>query len=134
MPNRSVQLELDPKQAVAAQSIGGAVNGASIDLAGCDAALIVLNNGAATAPATVVIQEAPDNAGSPGAWSAVADSDLIGVTGNAGGVAQVASTVVKVSYIGVQRWLRVTTTAGTAALFSAEVVRAHLRRGGSQPV
>jgi hypothetical protein len=134
MPSRSVQLELDPKQAVAAQSIGGAVNGASIDLAGSEAALIVLNNGAATTPATVVIQEAPDNAGAPGAWTAVADTDLIGVVGNAGGVAQVASTIVKVSYIGVQRWLRVTTTAGTAALFSADVVRAHLRRGGTQPV
>lgn len=134
MPNRSVQLELDPKVSVAPQSVGGAVNGASVDLAGCDAALIVLNSGAATAAATVQIQEAPDNAGVPGAWSAVADTDLIGLTGNAGGVAQVASTVSKVSYIGAQRWLRVVTTAGTAALFSAEVVRAHLRRGGTQPV
>lgn len=134
MATRSVQLELDPKQCIAAQSIGGAVNGASIDLAGAEAALIILNNGAATAAATIQIQEAPDNAGAPGTWAAVADSDLIGLTGNAAGVAQTASTIAKISYIGVQRWLRVVTTAGTAALFSAEVVRAHLRRGGNQPV
>ncbi|MDR5728420.1 MAG: hypothetical protein RB191_13415 [Terriglobia bacterium] len=130
MPNRSVQLELDPKVSVAPQSIGGAVNGAGVDLAGCDAALILLDSGAATTPATVKVQESVDDT----TFTDVADSDLIGLTGNAAGVAQVADTVVKVSYIGSQRYVRVVTTAGAAALFSAEVLLAHLRRGGPQPV
>lgn len=130
MATRSVQLELDPKVSVAPQSIGGAVNGTGVDLAGAEAALILLDSGAATTPATVKVQESADNS----TFTDVADSDLIGVTGNSSGVAQTASTLAKVSYIGSQRYIRVVTTAGTAALFSAEVVRAHLRRGGTQPV
>lgn len=134
MPSRDVRLELDPKQSIVPQSIGGVVNGAAVSLVGAEAALVILDNGAATTGATVQIQEAPDSAGSPGTFTAVADSDLIGLTGNASGVAQTASTIVKVSYVGVQPWLRVVTSAGTAALFAAEVVRAHLRHAGTQPV
>ena len=130
MPNRSVQLELDPKVSIAPQSVGGVVDGAGVDLAGCDAALIILDSGAATTAATVKVQESADNT----TFTDVADTDLIGVTGNSSGVAQTASTVAKVSYVGSQRYVRVVTTAGTAALFSAEVVRAHLRRAGGQPV
>ena len=115
---------------MAPQSIGGAVNGTGMDLQGCEAALIVIDNGAATTPATVTIQESPDNS----TLTDVADTDLIGAVGNGAGVVQVAATVVKVSYIGVQRYVRVTTTAGTAALFSAEVVRGHLRHAGGVPV
>lgn len=134
MSSRDTRLELDPKVSIAPQSIGGTVTGATVDLAGSESALILLDSGAATTPATVVIQEAPDSAGSPGAWTAVADTDLIGVTGNAAGVAQTAASIVKVSYVGAQRFVRVNTTAGTAALFSAEVVRGHLRYAGPQPV
>jgi hypothetical protein len=127
MPTRDIRLELDPKVSIAPQSIGGAVSGTTIDLQGCEAALVILNNGAATTPATVKVQEAPDVAGSPGAFTDVADTDLIGATGNPAGVVQTASTIVKVSYVGVQRFIRISTTAGTAALFSAEVVRGRLR-------
>lgn len=134
MPSRDVRLELDPKQSVVPQSIGGAVNGTAVSLVGSEAALVVISNGAATTPATVKIQEAPDSAGSPGAFTDVADTDLIGASGNPAGVVQVASTIVKVSYVGAQPWIRVATTAGTAALFSAEVVRAHLRHAGGVPV
>lgn len=130
MPSRDVRLELDPHVSVAPQSIGGAVNGAGVDLQGCEAALILLNSGAATTPATVKVQESADNS----TFSDVADSDLIGMSGNSSGVAQTASNVNKVSYVGSQRYVRVVTTAGSAALFSAEVVRAHLRHAGSQPV
>lgn len=129
MPARDVRLELDPKVSVAPQSVG-VVNGTGVDLQGCEAALVILNNGAATTPATVKIQESLDNV----TFTDVADTDLIGTSGNPAGVAQTASTLVKVSYVGVQRYIRVATTAGTAALFSAEVVRAHLRHAGSQPV
>jgi hypothetical protein len=130
MPSRDSRLELDPKISVAPQSIGGAVNGTGIDLAGAESALVVLQNGAATAGATVKIQESVDNS----TFTDVADADLIGITGNTSGVAQTASTVVKVSYVGTKRYLRVITTAGTAALFSALVVRDSLRHAGTQAV
>lgn len=130
MPSRDVRLELDTKVSVAPQSIGGAVSGTGIDLAGAEAALIILNSGAATTPATVKVQESDDNS----TFTDVADSDLIGTTGNPAGVAQTASAVAKVSYVGTKRFIRVATTAGTAALFSAEVIRAHLRHAGTQPV
>lgn len=134
MASQDVRLEVTLAASVAPQSIGGAVNGATVDTAGTEAVLVLLNNGAATAPATVKIQEAPDNAGSPGSWTDVADSDLIGVTGNTSGVAQTASTVAQVSYIGNQRFVRVITTAGTAALFAASVLLAHKRHQGTQAV
>lgn len=134
MASRDIRLELDPKVSLAPQSIGGAVTGTTVDLAGCEAALIVLDAGAATAAATIKIQEAPDNAGAPGAWTDVADGDLIGLTGNPAGFATTASTVLKVSYVGNQRFIRVSATAGTAALLAAEVIRGHLRHAGTQAV
>jgi hypothetical protein len=130
MPSRDISLELDPKQSVAPQSIGGAVNGAGVDLAGAEAAVVVLSNGAATAAATVKIQESTDNS----TFTDVADTDLIGLTGNPAGVAQTASTIVKVGYVGSKRYLRVITTAGTAALFSAVITRGRLRHNGGQAV
>jgi hypothetical protein len=87
MPSRDIRPELDVKVSVAPQSIGGAVNGTGVDLAGAEAALIVLANGAATTPATVKIQESTDNS----TFTDVADTDLIGLTGNTSGVAQTAS-------------------------------------------
>jgi hypothetical protein len=130
MASRDVRLELDPQQSVVPQS-AGAVNGTGIDLAGAEAALIILSNGAATTPMTVKIQESDSLASG---YTDVADTDLIGMTGNASGVAQTASTIVKVSYIGAKRFVRVITTAGSAALFDAVVVRAHLRHQGAQAV
>lgn len=130
MPALSQRLTLDPKVSIAPQSIGGAVNGTGVDLSGAEAATVLLNSGAATTPATVKIQESADNS----TFTDVADSDLIGTTGNTSGVAQTASNLNKVSYVGAQRYIRVITTAGTAALFSAEVVRTHLRHAGTQPV
>jgi hypothetical protein len=90
----------------------------------------VLANGAATTPATVKIQESTDNS----TFTDVADTDLIGLTGNTSGVAQTASTVVQIAYIGAKRFVRVITTAGTAALFSATVARGHLRHIGGPAV
>lgn len=132
MPTRDIRLELDPKQSVVPQSIGGAVSGTDVDLAGCEAALVILSNGAATAGATVKIQESDVGGGS--GYTDVADTDLIGTTGNPAGVVQTASTIVKVSYVGTKRFVRVVTTAGTAALFDAVVVRGKLRHAGPQPV
>lgn len=131
MASRDIRLELSPVVSVAPQSIGGAVNGAEVDTAGAEAILIVLNSGAATTPATVKVQET-DTTGS--GYTDVADTDLIGMTGNTSGVAQTASTVVKVSYVGNKRFIRVITTAGTAALFDAMVLKGHMRHQGAQAV
>jgi hypothetical protein len=131
MASRDVRLELDPQKTLAPQSVGGALTGASVDLSGAEAALIIVNNGAATTAATVKVQESADNS----TFTDVADTDLIGLTGNSSGVLQTASTVVKVSYIGAQRYIRVNTLTGaSAALLSVEVVRAHLRHAGGVPV
>lgn len=130
MAQRDTRLELTPKVTVAPQSIGGAVLGTGVDTSVGESALVVLNNGAATAAATIKIQESDDNS----TFTDVADTDLIGLTLNSSGVAQTASTIVKVSYIGVKRYIRVATTAGTAALFSAEVILGHLRHAGGVPV
>lgn len=130
MASRDISFTLDVQQSIVPQSIGGAVDGDGVDLQGAEAALIVLDSGAATTPATVQIEESDDDS----TYTAVADDDLIGLTGNASGVAQTASTVAKVSYVGQKRYVRVATTAGTAALFSASVIRGHLRHAGGQPV
>jgi hypothetical protein len=128
MPSRDISLELDPKQSIVPQSIGGAVNGTDVDTFGAEAALIILSNGAATAPATIKIQES-DTGGGAG-YTDVADTDLIGLTGNPAGFVTTASTIKKVAYVGSKRFIRVITTAGTASLFSAEVVRGKLRHVG----
>jgi hypothetical protein len=128
MSSRDISLELDTKQSVAPQSIGGAVSGTGVDLAGYEAAVVVLSNGAATAAATIKVQESTDNS----TFTDVADADLIGLTGNTSGVAQTASTIVKVGYVGSKRYIRVATTAGTAALFSAVVLRGRPRHAGGQ--
>jgi hypothetical protein len=131
MASRDVRLELDPKVSLVPQSVGGAVTGTGVDLSGAEAALIIVNNGAASTAATIKVQESADNS----TFTDVADTDLIGLTGNSSGVLQTASTVVKVSYIGSQRYVRVNTLTGaSAALLSVEIVRAHLRHAGGVPV
>lgn len=131
MPSRDIRLELDPEATLAPQSLSGAASGSGVDLQGAEAALIVVSNGAATTPATVQIQESDDDTN----FTVVADSDLIGVSGNDAGSLQTAESVVKISYVGNKRYVRVNVLAGaSAALFSATVVRGHLRYAGPQPV
>lgn len=131
MASRDVSLELDPQVSIAPESLSGTHSGSGVDLQGCEAALIVLNNGAATTAATVQVQESDDDS----TYTVVSDDDLIGLSGNSSGVLQTASTVVKVSYVGAKRYVRVNVLAGaSAALISAEVVRAHLRATAGQPV
>lgn len=131
MASRSVYLELDPATSLAPQSLSGAASGTGVDLQNAEAALIVVENGAATTAATVQIQESVDNS----TFTVVADSDLIGLTGNASGVLQTASSVSKISYVGALRYVRVNVLTGASvALVAAQVVRAHLRQTVGQPV
>lgn len=131
MPSRDISLELDPGASIKPQSLSAAAIGSGVNLQGCEAALIVVSNGAATTPATIQIQESADDS----TYTVVADSDLIGLTGNASGVEQTASTIVKASYVGEQQYVRVNVLTGASAAFvSAEVVRGHLRYAGGEPV
>ncbi|PTL55746.1 hypothetical protein [Paraconexibacter algicola] len=130
MPSRENALHQDPKTTLAPQSIGGAVTGTGVDLAGCEAATIIVETGAASTVATIKVQESDDNS----TFTDVADADLIGLTGNPSGFATTASSIRKVAYVGGKRYVRVSTTAGSAALLSACVVRTRLRHVGGVAV
>ncbi len=114
MASRSNYLELDPQASLKPQSLSGAAAGSGVDLQGAESALIVIDNGAATTAATVQIQESSDNA----TFTVVADSDLIAPSGyasNASGVLQTANSVVKIAYVGAQRYVRVNVLTGASA-------------------
>lgn len=137
MPSRDTRLELDPQVSIRPDQYTATSNGTGIDLQGAESALIVIPTGTfgGTGPtATYKVQESDDNS----AWSDVADGDLIGATGNTSGVSLSASSVVKVSYVGAKRYVRVVlgSPGGTGPVIrvGADVVRAHLRHAGSQPV
>jgi hypothetical protein len=137
MPSRDVRLELDPKVSLTPDQYTATGNGTGIDLQGAEAALIVIPTGpfGGTGPtASYKVQESDDNS----TFTDVADTDLIGVTGNTSGVALAASAVQKVSYIGNKRYVRValSAVAGTSPVIrvGGDVVRAHLRHAGGVPV
>lgn len=129
MPSRDIRPENDVQISLAPAAYAAPANGTGINLAGCEAALIALQTGTITS-GTYKVQESVDNA----AWTDVADSDLIGITLNSAGIALVAATLVKISYIGSKQWVRVILTAATAANAAATVTRAHLRQVGPQVV
>lgn len=132
MSSRDIRLEIDPQPTLRPQSASGAVTGLEVDLAGSEAAYLLIDNGAATTAATIQVQET-DTTGS--GYAAVADSDLLGLTGNTAGVLQTAATITEASYVGSKRFIRVSILTGaSAALISTTVVRGHLRHAGGQPV
>lgn len=129
MPSRDIRPEVDPQTSLAPSAYAAPANGTGVNLAGAEAALITIQTGSITS-GTYKVQESTDNA----SWNDVADSDLIGITGNTGGVAVVATSVVKASYIGSKQYVRVILTAATACNLAALVTRAHLRYTAGQPV
>jgi hypothetical protein len=111
LPSRDVRLELDPQASIVPDQYTGTTNGTGIDLQGAEAALISIPTGAfggTTPTASYKVQES-DTLGS--GYTDVADTDLIGATGNTSGVALAASAVQKVSYIGSKRFVRVIVSA-----------------------
>jgi hypothetical protein len=97
-----------------------AANGGSADLLGFDSNVIEITTGAfgGTTPAAAFkVQDSADNA----TFADCADTVLDGVTGNAAGVALVASSVVKVGYIGLKRYVRVILSSVTG---TTPIVRA----------
>ncbi|NUT96733.1 MAG: hypothetical protein HOY78_32400 [Saccharothrix sp.] len=101
-------------------------NGASVDLAGYDAAAVVINHGAWTdGTHTFAVQESDDNA----TFAAVAAADLDGTAPAVSSAAQ-NNTVTVVGYRGRKRYLRASVTvagATTGAVYSAMVLRANPR-------
>ncbi len=105
--------ELDPAPSLAPAARTTTADGASVDLANCDGAVVVISAGTATGtnPAfTFEVQEADDNgSGSPGEFTAVAAAHLDGeepVIGTAND-----DTVHVIGYHGGKRWLRATIEA-----------------------
>lgn len=129
MPSRDIRPYIDPKISLAPAAYAAPANGTGIDTAGSEAALVVITTGTITS-GTYKVQESADNS----SFTDVADADLIGVTLNSGGLALVAATVVKISYIGSLRYVRVILTAATAANVAAVVNRGKLRYTSGQPV
>lgn len=132
MPNLSNHLTIDVEQTIVPQSASAAVKGSAIDLAGAGSAEVIVEGGTAGTAAVYKIEESDTTTDAD--FAAVADSDLIGVTGNSAGVTLAASTTVQVGYVGSKRYVRVHVMSATTALVSASVVRAHLRQAGPQPV
>lgn len=122
MSRLDIKNSVNVAQSLVPASRTAAVNGTGVDLAGFDAALIVIDTGAAggTTPSfTFEVQDSPDNT----TYTAVAAGFLDGTepvvtTGNA---------VFEIGYHGIAKFVRVaiTVVSGTAPtlLCSASVVR-----------
>ena len=126
MTMQDLNSNLAPVHAIAAQTIsqaGGALVSGNVDLAGFNAAQVVVHYGdidemgaspQGSAQIAVKLEHAADDgAGAPGAYANVTDADVTGVSGiTAGIVATVVSdlTPTAVGYVGDKRFLRVTLT------------------------
>ena len=105
---------------IAPDQYTAAANGAGVDLNGFDGNVIEIVTGAwggTTPTATAQIQESADNA----TWTAVADSNLDGITGNAASFALAATSIVEIGYLNTKRYVRVAITAvgGTTPVIRA---------------
>jgi hypothetical protein len=115
------------------QAATATVTGETVDLAGYDAATVVLDVGAWTdGTHTFSVEEAEDDgAGSPDTWAAVADADLDGTEPVVDGAAD-DDTIVAIGYWGTARFLRVVNTVtaapATGLVFAATVIRGAPRR------
>lgn len=118
---RDLSLDLTAEASIHAEDHAAAVNGTGIDLAGCEAALILVSVGT-TAPGTVAIEESDDDT----TYTAVAAADLIEPV--AFDSTPAADTEQVLSYVGAKRYLRVTTSA--AGDCGAFVIKGHRRHMG----
>jgi hypothetical protein len=116
-----LKAHITPVSSLRAASRAGAVNGASVDIANYDAAVVVIDAGAMNNADNIItfeIQDSNDNA----AWAPVAAGFLDG----AQPVINAANQVVEVGYHGIKRYLRVAITAvagtGPTLICSAIVV------------
>lgn len=128
MSRTDLKSNVSVAQSLRPASRTAAVNGVGVDLAGYDAAAIVLDLGAigGTTPSfTFEVQESDDNT----TFTAVADADL-----DAGQPADVTAgdTVSEVGYRGIKRYVRVAITAASGTsptlVCSGTVVRGKPRK------
>lgn len=128
MSRTDLKSRVSVAQSLAPASRTAAVNGTGVDLAGYDAATVVLDLGAAggTTPSfTFEVQHSDDNS----SYAAVAAADL-----DSGQPAAVTAggSVVEIGYRGIKRYVRVAITAATGTsptlLCSATVVRGKPRK------
>ncbi|MFJ6386442.1 hypothetical protein ACIQJT_02415 [Streptomyces sp. NPDC091972] len=128
MSRTDLKSHISVAQSLAPASRTAAANGSGVDLAGFDAATVVLDLGAigGTTPSfTFEVQESTDNSN----FTAVAAADL-----DSGQPAAVTAggAVVEIGYRGIKRYLRVAITAASGTtptlLCSATVVRGKPRK------
>lgn len=114
-----------------AQTLGPAArtasaNGTGVDLAGFDAAVVVVTTGTITdGTHTIEVQDSADNS----TFAAVADADLDGTEPAI--AAANDDTTYEIGYRGIKRYLRVIVTvagATTGGVYSATVVRGKPRK------
>jgi hypothetical protein len=119
---RDLASNIGPVQAVAPQVLSATATSDAIDLIGFNAAALVLNTGAIAGSGdfTAKIQESED--GSTG-WADVAAEHLVGALP----ATLEADSVVKQSYIGFRRYIRVVITknSGTSIGAGAVIVKGH---------
>lgn len=101
-------------------------NGTGVDLAGFDAAMVVIDAGAWTDGShTFEVQESDDNS----SFTAVASADLDGTEPVVDGAPD-DDQIYVIGYHGIKRYLRVATTVSgttTGAVYSASIVRGNGR-------
>lgn len=111
-------------QAIAPAVQAASGNGNSISLLGFGSCEFLIEGGAVVGAGnfSVVIQDAPDNAGSPGAWTPVPVGNLQFGSEYADPIA--ADTVERIGYVGAQPWVRATLVknSGTSIAVGAVAV------------
>lgn len=120
---RDLAHNLGVVQALVPQVLAATDTSAAIDLLGFDSAMVVINTGAIVSAGdfTAKLQESDTTTG--GDFTDVAAADLVGTLP----AALAASSVVKQSYIGNKRYIRLVTTknSGTSIAAGAVVIKGH---------
>lgn len=113
---------LSPLQSLLPAARTASANGTGVDLAGFDAAMIVIDAGTWTDGShTFAVQESSDNS----TFTAVAAADLDGTAPVINGNTK-DEQIYKLGYHGIKRYLRVATTVTgttTGAVYSATITR-----------
>lgn len=127
---KTIAPNIDLIRTIAPANITDSTNGAAVDLAGFDSAVVIADVGAVTdGSISLEVQHADDDGtGSPDAdtWAAVDDEFLDGDDEPAN---LTANTITKIGYLGVKRHLRVVATDGGTgdATFGVSVLLANGR-------
>ncbi len=118
--------EISVAQSLAPAARTASANGTGVDLAGFDAAVVVVETGAITdGTHTIQVEESTDNS----TFTAVADADLQGTEPAIGAADD--NKVYEIGYMGTKRYVRVAVTvagATTGGVYAAHVARGRARK------